>query len=77
MYGQCFLGAAVANQADSTLTSKTFFAARACCRGALASRLDLVLLIDARDFGALGRVRSYRGSRTNIDGGTRYLALEL
>jgi hypothetical protein len=38
--------------------------------------LDLALLIDARDFGALGRVRSYRGSRANIDGGTRYLAAQ-
>jgi hypothetical protein len=36
--------------------------------------LDLALLIDARDFDALSRVRSYRGSRANIDGGTGYLA---
>ena len=42
--------------------------------GALASRLDLVLLIDADVFGALGRVRMYWGSGTNIDGSTRYLA---
>jgi hypothetical protein len=33
-----------------------------------------VLLIDADVFGALGRVRMYWGSGTNIDGSTRYLA---
>ena len=51
-------------------------AARRRCRlvGALALSLDLALLIDASAFGALGRVRSDRGSRGNIDGGTRYLA---
>ena len=41
---------------------------------ALASRLGLALLIDADAFGALGRVRMYRGSGINIDGSTRYLA---
>ena len=41
-------------------------------RGRVRLRFNLALLIEASAFGPLGR--SYRDSRANIDGGTRYLA---
>ena len=62
---------------EADLSFEASLAARRYCRlagSALASRLGLALLIDADAFGALGRVRMYRGSGMNIDGSTRYLA---